>query len=163
MPSFIIEFSSDDHCHPLIFVFHDLVFLCFKCKLHGLADWVSHNVLNLVSICTMLSNHNIGYIIYVITVCGMSHLCNVLCNRLLTPMDCHIWTQILAQYSCKTPHAHAASLTTAQPKNHNVHTLTWPSTSLDFNPFQDLWDVLDQKIKNQPRTLADLRHALNEE
>lgn len=61
---------------------------------------------------------------------------------------------------------HAARLTTAHLNNHNVHTLPWPSKSPDFNPIEHLWDVLDQDIKkrpNQPRTLAELRHALKEE
>lgn len=61
---------------------------------------------------------------------------------------------------------HAARLTIAHLNNHNVNTLPWPSKSPDFNPIEHLWDALDQKIRkrpNQPRTLADLRQALNEE
>ena len=46
-------------------------------------------------------------------------------------------------------HSPRSKLTTAHSSNHNLHTLPWQSTSLDFNPIEDLWDVLDQNIKNQ--------------
>ena len=104
----------------------------------------------------MLSTHNIGYIFYVITGCGKSHLCNVL-QQIVDP---HVLPNLQSKYSCKTPHA--ARLTTAHPNNHNFHTLPWPTKSPDFNPIEHLWDVLDQNIKkrpNKPRTLA--KHSLD--
>ena len=61
---------------------------------------------------------------------------------------------------------HAARLTTAHLDHHNDQRLPWPSKGPDFNPIEHLWDALDQKINkrpNQPRTLAKLRYALNEE
>ena len=46
-------------------------------------------------------------------------------------------------------------------KRKRIHTLLWPS---DFNPIENLWDELEQKVKkHQPKNMTELELLLKQE
>jgi len=47
-----------------------------------------------------------------------------------------------------------------------IVSLPWPPSSPDFNPIENVWRILKQRIKHrkrQPRTMAELKEAILEE
>lgn len=61
---------------------------------------------------------------------------------------------------------HTARLTTAFFTANNVNTLPWPSLSPDLNPIEQIWDVLDRRLReraNAPATPNELFRALQAE
>ncbi|CAF1047918.1 unnamed protein product [Didymodactylos carnosus] len=49
-------------------------------------------------------------------------------------------------------------------RNNGVRVLQWPSSSLDLNPIERLWDVLEDRVKKrQPKSKTELALHLVEE
>ena len=61
---------------------------------------------------------------------------------------------------------HTARHTQQHLRTHHVQPMPWPAKSPDLNPIENVWDALDRCIQRrpvQPRNLAELTQALNDE
>ena len=50
--------------------------------------------------------------------------------------------------------------------SHSFHVLDWPAHSLDFNPIENLWDIIDTHVRKrriQPKNIDELAAAVIEE
>ena len=62
--------------------------------------------------------------------------------------------------------SHTARLTTQYLQANNVDVMEWPSKFLDLSPIEQVWDLLDRRVRQravQPQTLRQLQHALVQE
>ena len=61
---------------------------------------------------------------------------------------------------------HTARVTMDYLEQNNINVLPWPSKSLDFNPIEHLWNLLDKRVRQRqppPQTLDQLRQMLQQE
>ena len=64
------------------------------------------------------------------------------------------------------PRPHIARLTTQYLQANNVDVMEWPLKSPYFSPIEQVWDLLDRRVRQrpvQPQTLRQLQHALVQE
>ena len=61
---------------------------------------------------------------------------------------------------------HTARLTTQFLQANNVNVMDWPFTSPDLSPIEQIWDLLERRVRQrpaQPQTLRQLEQALRHE
>ena len=61
---------------------------------------------------------------------------------------------------------HTANYSKWWMSTHGFNVLDWPAHSLDFNPIENLWDIVDTRVrkrKTQPKNIDDLAMVVIEE
>ncbi len=59
---------------------------------------------------------------------------------------------------------HTAAITTAWLSSRRVRVLNWPACSPDLSPIENIWRIIDQKIRQrQPQTLQQLETYIRQE
>ena len=61
---------------------------------------------------------------------------------------------------------HRASVVTSWKNNHCLESLEWPAQSLNLNPIENLWMVLEKATSKRcppPKTISDLQAVIREE
>ena len=60
---------------------------------------------------------------------------------------------------------HTARLTTQYLQANNVDAMEWPSKFPDLSPIEQVWDLLDRRVRERPvqPQLRQLQHALVQE
>ena len=88
-------------------------------------------------------------------------------NRGLSPHHSipeYQWTWFCATKNAR-PH-NIANVVRTNFQHNNVDVSPWPAVSPDIAPIEHVWDELDRRLRKrpvQPRTLAELAQALQEE
>ncbi len=60
-------------------------------------------------------------------------------------------------------HAHTAERTKTWLKDHGVGVLDWPANSPDLNPIDNLWGIINRKMRNKkPKNADELKATVKE-
>lgn len=87
-------------------------------------------------------------------------------DEILAPVAVPLVTRYRLTFQQDNARPHTARICQDYLRQNNVRCLDWPAFSPDLNPIEQLWDILDRRVRRrdpEPTNAQQLRQALREE